>query len=68
MGSQDHRLRPQNHVDPHMTSTVKPEYPATKRVKKVIEIEYDKERPSTITRTIEVVAGKISINTEELVP
>ena len=53
--SQDHRPRPQNDVDPHMTRILKPEYPATQRVKKVIEIEYDEERPSTITRTIEVV-------------
>ena len=63
--SQDHMPRPQNDVDPHMTSTVKPEYPATQRVKKVIEIEYDEERPSTITRTIEVVPDKIPINKEE---
>ena len=42
--SQDHRPRAQNDVDPHMTSTVKPEYPATHRVKKVIETEYDEER------------------------
>ena len=39
-------------------------YPATQRVKKVIEIEYDEERSSTITRTIEVVADKFSINTK----
>ena len=52
---QDHRPRPQNDVDSHMMGTVKPEYPATQRVKKVIEIEYDEERPSTITRTIVVV-------------
>ena len=63
--SQDHRPRPQNDVDPHMTRILKPEYPATQRVKKVIEIEYDEERPSTITRTIEVVPDKIPINTEE---
>ena len=44
---------------------MKPEYPATQRVKKVIEIEYDEERPSTITRTIEVVRDKISIDTDE---
>ena len=50
--SQDHRPRPQNDVDPHMTSTVKSEYPATHRVKKVIETEYDEERPTTITRTM----------------
>ena len=63
--SQDHRPRPQNDVNPHMTRTLKPEYPATQRVKKVIEIEYDEERPSTITRTIEVVPDKIPINKEE---
>ena len=63
--SQDHRLRLQNDVDPYMTNTVKPEYPATQRVKKVIKIEYDEERPSTITRTIEFVPDKISIHTEE---
>ena len=57
--SQDHRPRPQNDVHPHMTSTVKLEYPATQGVKKVIEIEYDEESPSTITRTIKVVPDKI---------
>ena len=61
--SQDYRPRPQNDVDPHMIITVKPKYPATQRVKKVIEYEYDEERPSAITRTIEVVPNKISINT-----
>ena len=63
--SQDHRPRPQNDSDPHKTSTVKPEYPATQRVKKVTEIEYDEERPGTITKTVEVVPDKIPINTEE---
>ena len=65
--SQDHSPRPQDDVDAQTTSTVKLEYPATQRVRKVIEIEYDEERPSTITRTIEVVPDKISINTEEQV-
>ena len=63
--SQDHRPRPQDDLDPQTTSTVRPEYPPTQRVKKVIEIEYDEERPSTITKTIEVVPDKISINAEE---
>ena len=63
--SQDHRPRLQNDVDPHMTSTVKPEYPATQRVKKAIKIEYDEERPSTIKRTIEFVPDKAPIHTEE---
>ena len=63
--SQDHRPRLQNDVDPHKTSTVKPEYPATQRVKKAIKIEYDEERPSTITRTIEFVPDKAPIHTEE---
>ena len=35
----DYRSRPQNDLDPHMTITVKPEYPATQRVKKIIEFE-----------------------------
>ena len=63
--SQDHRTRSHDDAGPETTSTVKPEYLATQRVKKVIEIEYYEERPSTITRTIEVVPDKISINTEE---
>ena len=63
--SQDHKPRPQNDVNPHMTSTVKSEYPATQGVKKVIEIEYDEESPRTMTRTIEVVPDKIPTNTEE---
>ena len=37
--SQDYRPRPQNDLDPHMIITVKPEYPATQRVKKMIEFE-----------------------------
>ena len=37
--SQDHRPRPQDDVDAQTTSTVKPKYPATQRVRKVIEIE-----------------------------
>ena len=37
--SQDYRPRPQNDLDPHMTNTVKPEYPAAQRVKKIIEFE-----------------------------
>ena len=37
--SQDYSSRPQNDLDPHMTITVKPEYPATQRVKKIIEFE-----------------------------
>ena len=48
-----------------MTSTVAPKYPATKRAKKVTEIEQDEERSVTVTRTIEVVPDNISINTEE---
>ena len=63
--SQDHRPRPRDDVDPQTASTVEPEYLATRRVKKVIGIEYDEEKPSTITRTTEVVPDKISINTEE---
>ena len=65
--SKDHRPRPQNDVDTHMTITVKPEYPATQRFKKVIEIEYNEKRPSTMRRTIEVVPDKITINTEKTV-
>ena len=39
--SQDYkpRPRPQNDLDLHMIITVKPEYPATQRVKKMIEFE-----------------------------
>ena len=37
--SQDYRPRPQNDLDPHVTNTVKPEYPAAQRVKKIIEFE-----------------------------
>lgn len=48
-----------------MKSTVAPKYPATKRVKKLIEIEQDEERSVTVTGTIEVVPDNISINTEE---
>ena len=50
-----------------MTSTVEPEYLATRRVKNVIETEYDEERPTTIARTIAVVTDKISIETEKSV-
>ena len=42
-------------------------YLATQRVKKVIKIEYDEERPSTIIRTIEVLPDNISVNIEEQV-
>ena len=60
--SQDHKLRPQDDVVPQTTRTVRLEYPATERVKKLIEIECNEERPSTITRTTEVVPDKILIS------
>ena len=60
--SQDHKLRPQDDEVPQITSTVRLEYPATERLKKLIEIECNEERPSTITRTTEVVPDKILIS------
>ena len=48
--SQDRRPRSQDDI--HFETKIS--YLATQRVKKVTQIEYDKERPSTITRTIEV--------------
>ena len=66
--SQDHRPRPQGDVDAQTTSTVKPEYPATQRVKKLIEIEYDEERPSTTTRTTEVTSAKSQLIQKHQLP
>ena len=65
--SKDHRPRPQNDVDTHMTITVKPEDAATQRIKKVIEIEYNEKRRTIMRRTIEVVPDKITINIEKTV-
>ena len=64
---QDHTPRSEDDIDSQTTSTVRPKYSPTQRVKKVIETEYDEEGPSIITRTKQVVSDITSINTEEQV-
>ena len=64
---EDHTPRSEDDIDSQTTSTVRPKYSPTQRVKKVIETEYDEEGPSTITRTKQAVSDITSINTEEQV-